>query len=125
MSGDRRKRTGAAGEEAAAAHLREAGYDIVDRNWRCRFGEVDLIAAKDGAVVFVEVRARSATTLSRFGAPLESITPKKQLTIRRCAQAYLQQRQSNPPAAVRFDCIGIVLDADGRSVSIQHIEHAF
>ena len=124
MTGDPRKRTGAAGEEAAAAHLRSAGYDIVDRNWRCRFGEVDLVAAMEGALVFVEVRARSASTLSRFGAPLESITPKKQLTLRRCAQAYMQRRET-PHAVVRFDCVGVVFDAAGRVESIQHIEYAF
>ena len=125
MTVDRRKRTGAAGEAAAAEHLRSAGYDIVDRNWRCRFGEVDLVAAKDGALVFVEVRARSANTLSRFGAPLESITPKKRLTLRRCAEAYLQQRRGNPPAGVRFDCVGVVLDSAGSVESIHHIVHAF
>ncbi|TLS49864.1 YraN family protein [Paenibacillus antri] len=125
MNGGRRKATGAAGEAAAAAYLRSVGYAVVASNWRCRYGEVDLVAeAKDGALVFVEVRTRSEGTLGRFGAPLESITPKKQATLRRCAQSYLQ-RLPSAPAAVRFDCIGVVLDADGRSVSINHVDNAF
>ncbi|WP_309121303.1 YraN family protein [Paenibacillus sp.] len=125
MSGGRKKATGAAGEAAAAAYLRSAGYAVVANNWRCRYGEVDLVAStKDGALVFVEVRARSAGTLDRFGAPLESITPRKQTTLRRCAQSYLQ-RLPSAPAAVRFDCIGVVLGADGEPVSIHHIDNAF
>jgi len=124
VSEDRRKKTGAAGEDAAAAFLLGAGYAVMERNWRCRFGEIDIVAAKDGALVFVEVRARSASTLGAFGAPLESITPKKQRTVRRCAEAYLQ-RLPSPPRGVRFDCIGVVLGADGRAVSVEHIDRAF
>ncbi|MCI3919043.1 YraN family protein [Paenibacillus sp. TRM 82003] len=124
---------GAAGEAAAAAYLAEAGYRIVDRNWRCRYGELDIVAEKDGALVFVEVRSRSKASLGAFGAPLESITPKKQMTLRRCAEAYLRQRPAEPylrqrpaePEHVRFDCIGVILNERNEAVDRLHIPNAF
>lgn len=121
---DRRPARGAAGEAAAAAYLVESGYTIVERNWRCRFGELDLIAVKDGTLVFVEVRSRSRASLGSFGAPLESITPKKRLTLRRCAEAYLLQLPT-PPDRMRFDCIGIVLNERNEAVDRMHVPAAF
>ncbi|HZG57907.1 YraN family protein [Paenibacillus sp.] len=124
MNGDRRKAIGAAGEAAAAAYLAGQGYKVVAANWRCRFGELDLVAAKDGTLAFVEVRTRSSRSLGRFGAPLESVTPGKQAKLRRLAEAYLQ-REKPRPDRIRFDCVGVVLGENGAPLSVDHLEDAF
>lgn len=125
MTADRRRPLGMAGEAAAAAYLADHGYVIAEKNWHCRLGELDIIAARGGIVVFVEVRTRSEGSLGSFGAPLESITPKKQAKLRRCAEAYLQGR-SAPPNGIRFDCIGVVLRPDdGSLVRMEHVAGAF
>jgi len=124
LIGDRRRPLGAAGEKAVAAYLEDRGYEILAVNWRCRIGEIDVIAAKDGTIAFVEVRSRSARTLGAFGAPLESVTPKKRSKVRRVAEAYLQQT-SSAAARFRFDCAGVVLDGEGIVVSLDYIEDAF
>ena len=124
MSGDRRRPLGAAGEKAVAAYLRSRGYAILDVNWRCRIGEIDVVAAKDGILAFVEVRSRSRKSLGSFGTPLESITPKKQLTLRRCAEAYLQRSPSSP-SRIRFDCAGVVFGDDGTHAAVDYVEDAF
>lgn len=121
---DPRGARGAAGEEAASQYLRRQGYDIIARNWRCRYGEIDVIAQHADTIVFVEVRSRTARTMHAFGAPLESITAKKQMTVRRCAQAYLQ-RSGQPAGRIRFDCVGVVLDNAGTAVDLSHIVDAF
>lgn len=124
MSGDRRRPLGAAGERIVAEQLKARGYDILAVNWRCRVGEIDVIASKDGTIAFVEVRSRSVKTLGVFGAPLESVTPKKRYKVRRVAEAYLQQTATTP-ARVRFDCAGVVLDGDGHVVNFDYVEDAF
>lgn len=124
MSGAGRRAVGAAGEAAAIAHLLREGYLVLDSNWRCRLGELDIVAAKDGAVAFVEVRARSEGSLDSFGAPLESIDARKQAKLRRLAEAYIQ-RMRTAPGQVRFDCIAVVLDRTGHVVSLQHMKDAF
>jgi putative endonuclease len=107
---------GAAYEAQAAAFLEAAGFRILDRNWACPMGELDLVAEKNGLVAFVEVRARSN---SAYGSPAESVTRSKQLKIIKAAQAYLKARR---PAAdsFRFDVIGLV---PGREP--EHIDGAF
>lgn len=124
MRADRRKPLGAAGEALAASHLTGEGYAVLEKNWRCRLGEIDIIAAKDGMLVFVEVRTRSAASLGSFGTPLESITLRKRLTIRHCAQLYVQ-RHPEQPGRIRFDCIGVVLAGDGTPVRFEHVQDAF
>ena len=122
---DTRITKGAAGEAAAAAYLESNGCRILSRNWRCRFGEVDIIGQYTDEIVFVEVRTRSARTLHAFGTPLESITAKKRQTLSRCAQAYLVQFGPEGSRRIRFDCIGVILDDSNQPVEINHVVDAF
>ncbi|MCM2267807.1 MAG: YraN family protein [Elusimicrobiales bacterium] len=107
---------GAGYEEQAAGFLRAAGYRIVDRNWACPLGELDIVAVKGDTLVFVEVRARSNPG---YGTPAESVTRAKQLKLIRAAQAYLKARRPREES-FRFDVIGIVPGA-----APEHIEGAF
>ena len=119
MSRDRGN-LGRFGERIAEQHLLAQGYGILQRNFRTPSGEIDIIAQKDGCVVFVEVRTR------RGGAPgeaAESIASRKQAHLVDVAQAYVQSL-SSPPAAQRIDVITLSLAPDGRVVALDHIEDA-
>ena len=97
-----RQQTGDAGEERALAYLQQQGLRLVERNFRCKMGEVDLIMRQDAVLVFVEVRARAD---DRHGGAAASITPAKQRRLIRAAQFYLQRLRTLP--ACRFDVIAI------------------
>lgn len=95
---------GALGEQVAADHLRDLGLRILDRNWRCRHGELDIVAAADdGTVVFVEVKTRSG---DGFGGWEQAVTPRKLGRIRRLAAAWLAA-QDVRWTHVRIDVIGV------------------
>lgn len=98
---------GRVAEDGAERFLTRQGLRVIDRNFRRRFGEIDLIAREDDVLVFVEVRKRSHRG---FADGAESITPRKRQRLLRTAEAYLQQRRW--PGPVRFDVI--VLDASDR-----------
>ncbi len=111
---------GARGEEIAAAYLRGQKYAIVERNFRCKAGEVD-IGARDGAtVVFVEVKTRRNTS---FGPPQASVTPFKQRQISKAALSWLAKRRLQE-ASARFDVIAILL-REHEVPAIDHIRNAF
>jgi len=120
------KHIGDHGEALAAEYLSEAGYRILDRNYRYERAEIDLVcfdAAADGArgeIVFVEVKTRSGLG---FGAPEEAITDEKQEHIVHAAEAYLYERRLEG-APVRFDVVSIVLNQEG-APSIEHFKAAF
>ena len=117
-----RQTTGRLGEELAAAHYARLGYEVLFRNERTRFGEIDLIATDGTTLVFCEVKARRAGT----GSPWESLTEFKQAQVRRMACHWLADHPERPYyPAVRFDAIGVVLDAAGGLVSLDHLEGAF
>ena len=101
-----RQRAGDAGEEAALAHLQRHGLTLLERNFRCRSGELDLIMRDGAGVVFVEVRKRAG---SAFGGAADSIGPAKQARLVAAAHTWLQ-RYRTPPAC-RFDVIAIDGDA--------------
>jgi len=107
---------GQAGEDLAAEHLRRAGYDVIDRNWRCRAGEIDLIALDDGVLVACEVKTRRGL---RFGSPLEAVTPTKLGRLRGLARAYLAAHDL-AVRGVRIDVIGI-LAVPGQQVQVTHL----
>ncbi len=111
--------SGAWGEELALRYLTKKGYTLVERNYRTRYGELDLIMRQENTLVFVEVKLRRTTG---FGDPLEAVTPRKQARIRSLAELYLLDRE---PAfdTVRFDVVGILLGKGPPSV--RHIEDAF
>ena len=123
-----RTRLGAAGERIACAHLERAGYELVERNCRCgRIGEIDVVARRDGCLVFCEVKTRRAGTVGGPAGPLDAIGPAKRLRLRRLAAEWLRTRDlpEPRPAAIRFDAIGIVVDGRGQLLSLDHVENAF
>lgn len=120
---DDRKLRGQAAEELAAQYLLSEGYKIVERNWRCRSGELDIIALKDGVLVIVEVRSRRSRS-SAFGTPAESMTPRKIRQVRDTAAVYMLQ-QGTSTASVRFDLIGIVLGPSMEAESLEHYIASF
>lgn len=120
---DRRRATGLAAEEEAARHLLELGYVILERNWRCRSGEIDLIALDGGVLVFVEVRSRRNPT--RFGTAVEAIAPRKRVQVRNVAQIYLSMRRRDCDNPVRFDVIAVTFDGQGAVTELRHLEGAF
>lgn len=115
--------TGERGEELAARLLAGKGYEVLERNYRTRYGEIDLIARHGDTLVFVEVKARRGTG---FGDPLEAITPRKQEQVRLMAEQYLAQKGeafAEDFAQMRFDAVGILLGSRGGKV--RHVRDAF
>jgi len=96
---------GPRGESQAAAFLAQKGYRILERNYRCRMGEIDLVAMEQETLCFVEVKAR---TRPAFSDPLESVTATKQRRIIRAANLYLQAKNLAGRVACRFDVVTIV-----------------
>ena len=111
---------GSHGEQAAARYLCDQGYTIVDRNWRCEFGEVDVIARTSQEIVFVEVRTRTST---QYGSPEESMTQAKAERLLLTAQAYLQE-QSMPESHWRIDMIAVECDLSGQILRLEHYPDA-
>ncbi|MEV5648834.1 YraN family protein [Nocardia sp. NPDC052254] len=111
---------GAHGEELAAQFLQGAGIRIVERNWRCRYGELDLIVTDDDTTAFVEVKTRSGLG---FGTPAEAVTFAKQQRIRRLALVWLAE-QDGPWLRVRFDVVSVLL-LPGEPARIEHVRAAF
>jgi len=131
-SSDPRRRLGRLGEDLAAAHLQRLGYAMLARNVRTRHGEIDLIAHRAGVLVFAEVktaRARSQNAPARGPAlgPLEWLHPRQRARLRRLAAAWLGERtNARPPAGViRFDAVGVTVDARDRLLRLEHIEGAW
>lgn len=118
---DSRRLTGQLGEAAAGIYLEEAGYRIIARNWRCRTGEIDIVAERDDQLVFVEVRTRRAG--DRFGTAEESIDYRKRRQVMETAQVYMHLHGLGE-AKLRFDAIAIMLDGD-EVAELKHYEAAF
>lgn len=111
---------GAMGEELAASALTAAGMRILDRNWRCRHGELDLIAVDGDTIVFVEVKTRSGLG---FGSPAEAVTYAKQRRIRMLAQRWLADSDRHWPH-VRFDVVAVLVDRR-REPAVTHLPAVF
>lgn len=121
---DRRRKLGALGEAIAVSHLANRGFKILDRNFRTRSGELDIVAFTPGLIVFCEVKTRLATSSGRD--PLESVHPRKRAQVRRLAASWLARRPGRPAARdLRFDAIGVTLDEHGKLISLDHLEGAF
>ena len=116
----RRKDTGTLGEKIAGAYLKKRGYRIIEANYRCPEGEIDLIARHKDYLVFIEVRTKRSL---EFGTPEESITAAKREKLRTLAAQYLQSHQ-NLPQLWRIDVVAIELDRKGRPSRIELIENA-
>jgi putative endonuclease len=111
---------GRRGENLAAEHLIASGFEIVERNWRCSQGEIDIVATKDSELVFVEVKTRSSLA---FGHPLEAITVTKLARLRRLAAAWCEAHPGNH-FAIRIDAIAILAPMRGL-VEIEHLRRVF
>ena len=108
---------GRVGEDIAERHLAKLGLSIVARNYRCTYGEIDLVALDGDELVFVEVRTRASRD---FGSPEESITPAKQARMVRCALSYLSAK---PPSSWRIDVVAIEFER-GKVTRIDHYKNA-
>ncbi len=115
-----KKQIGIRGEDLACAELRRQGLQILERNWRCRLGEIDIVAAESGigglTLVFCEVKCRSGLG---FGHPLEAITYMKMRTLRQLAAVWMREHRMKA-SAIRLDAIGVVL-TPGREPSLKHV----
>jgi putative endonuclease len=121
-----RLRTGALAEELVARRLAAAGWEIVERNARTRFGELDIVALDGNALVFVEVKAGREG--NQFGPerPVLSVDWRKQLRIRRLATAWMAERRAIPRyEEIRFDAVGVTFSRAGAVTDVEHIEAAF
>ena len=116
------KQDGDWGEALVEKYLSERGCRIVEKEWRCRLGEIDLIAEKDGMILFVEVKLR---TNLRYGMPREYVTAKKQEKLRAAALLYLSMHGLDAPA--RFDVAEVYTDVrhSAGKTRIAYIENAF
>lgn len=117
----RRKKTGETGEAIAARHLHRKGFRLLEQNYRCDVGEIDLIAEDRGTVVFIEVKTRRSV---EHGVPEEAVDREKRRRIRRAAHWYLRP-WSRWPQQIRFDVVGIELGEDDVPIEIRHTPNAF
>jgi putative endonuclease len=115
-----KKQLGARGEDLACAELGRQGLQVLERNWRCRLGEIDIVAAEPSAngltLVFCEVKCRSGLG---FGHPLEAITFTKMQTLRQLAAIWMRQHHIKA-SIIRLDAIGVVL-IPGSEPSVTHV----
>ena len=111
-----RQQIGAFGETAAARYLTDHGMVVLDRNWRCDAGEIDLVLRDGRVLVVCEVKAR---TSDRYGHPLESVTEVKAARLRRLAARWLAEHPLRP-AEIRLDLVGVLLPARGPAV-VEHV----
>jgi putative endonuclease len=119
MAADPRRTIGASGEDAALRAHRARGYRAVDRKWRCRAGELDLVLARRGTLVFCEVKTRSG---GRFGGGYEAVTWAKRRKLRQLAELYLQAHGVRPHR-IRFDVASVWLG--GGPPAVEVFEDAF
>jgi len=125
VAADDRRALGRRGEDLALAHLGALGCELVARNHRTRYGEIDLIVRDGDALVFVEVKTRRTTGAPLPNGPLDGLRARQRRRLRRLAVAWLAEADSRPrTAALRFDAIGVLLDGDGVLVRLDHVAGA-
>ncbi len=115
-----RKETGQRGEKFALYYLKKHGYKIIETNYRCRYGEIDIVSKRKNCLVFTEVRAK---TRLEYGIPEESITETKARHLRATAYQYLESHE-NLPDQWRIDFIAIEMDDNNKLKRINLIESA-
>jgi putative endonuclease len=124
MGTEFQNRVGRTGEQLAAEHLQRLGFRIVERNYRTRWGELDVIGFDGRTLVFCEVKTRRRG--GSAGSPFDAVGPAKQAQVRRIAARWLADRADRPYAeTLRFDAIGITIDGGGRLLALEHLEGAF
>jgi putative endonuclease len=117
---DHRRSLGIAGEDAVAAWYEAAGYRLIDRNWRCRQGELDVVVTRGDTLVFCEVKTRAST---RFGDPVDAVTATKQRRLRMLAAQWLAEHGTRRHT-LRFDVASVMRGPDGQ-LAVEVLEDAF
>jgi putative endonuclease len=121
---DPRRHLGQLGEQLAAEHLVRRGFEIVERNYRTRWGELDIIAFDGETLAFCEVKTRRLNGDRQ--RTFEALHANKRSQVRKMAGAWLIERSRRPRAdELRFDAIGVTFSPDGRLLGIEHLEGAF
>jgi putative endonuclease len=124
VDNDPRHRLGQLGEQLAVDHLTRRGFEIVERNYRTRWGELDIVGFDGTTLVFCEVKTRRLD--ARGQSPFDAIRHRKRSQVRKMAGRWLCERTDRPYADVlRFDAIGVTFDPSGRLLGIEHLEGAF
>lgn len=113
---ERRQALGRFGETYAARHLVQQGLVLLDRNWRCEAGEIDLVLREGRVLVVCEVKTRSSTA---FGSPVEGVSEQKAERLRRLADRWLEEHDVRPPE-VRLDVVGVLVPRTGRP-QVEHV----
>jgi putative endonuclease len=121
MASSERVGLGKWGEECACRELRRRGYEILERRYRTRYGEIDIIATDRGVLVFVEVKARRSTS---HGRPVEAVTWQKQRRLLRLAECYLAARRLSNTAC-RFDVVSVSMMPDAAEPRVELLKAAF
>jgi putative endonuclease len=125
MTADRQT-TGQRAEELVASRLLAAGCEILERNARTRYGELDIVARDGRALVFVEVKAGREGTAFGPERPVLGVNRRKQHRVRRLATAWMAERRDLPPYAdIRFDAVGVTFDRAGQVTAYEHLRAAF
>jgi putative endonuclease len=105
------------GEQVACTHLERQGYEVLDRNWRCEYGELDVVARLGSTLVFCEVKTRRSR---RFGSPVEAVTRAKAARLRRLAVAWLRAHDQRA-GEIRIDVLGVLVGRSGPA-TVEHLE---
>ncbi len=125
---DERRRLGAIGERLACHHLKARGYSLLDRNFRTRHRELDVVARDERFLIFCEVKTRVIRGPPGPFGPLTSVGDRKRRQVRGMARQWLAERAhrlGRGPPELRFDAIGVTLEPSGRLVGLEHVEAAF
>jgi putative endonuclease len=127
MSDDVRRRLGALGERLAREHLEQRGREILERNFRCVLGELDIVAADARSLIFCEVKTRIGGSEGGPEGPLDSIGAAKRRRLRLLAIEWLRARGGSRPhrQSLRFDAVGVTVDRAGALLRLEHVEDAF
>jgi putative endonuclease len=122
-----RLRLGRAAEDLVASRLAAAHWEILERNARTRFGELDVVALDGAILVFLEVKAGREDAGFGPERPILAIGPRKQRQVRRLATAWMAERRRDLPryAEIRFDAVGVTFDRLGHVTEYEHIKSAF
>lgn len=121
-----RQRIGRAAEDLVANRLARSGWEIVERNARTRFGELNIVARDGRTLVFVEVKAGRADSAYGPERPVLGVNHRKQLRVRRLATAWMGERRDAPYyAEIRFNAVGVTFDRADHAVDVEHIRGAF
>ncbi len=116
----KRRDTGIQGEKLAKDFLKKQGYHIIETNYRCPEGEIDIVAKHKDSLIFIEVRTKTSL---EFGSPEESITPTKRERMRATASRY-RQTHNDLPLLWRIDVVAVELNQEGKLSRIELIENA-